>query len=116
MLFRSKESDIDPWQLPLSLPKNYWLYLNNYNQCNIAKSLAQPILIIQGGRDCQVTMTDFNLWKKNLAGKSNVQFKQYDKLNHIFVEGTGKSTPAEYDKSGNVASYLIDDIASFILK
>ncbi|MEO8151297.1 MAG: DUF3887 domain-containing protein [Bacteroidia bacterium] len=109
----TKESDIEPYQLPLSLPKNYWLALKAYNQIVTAKSLSCKILIMQGARDYQVTTTDYNLWQKELKGFPNVQFKLYDKLNHLFMEGTGKSTPDEYDKEGNVPEYVVSDVAAF---
>ncbi|MEO8149256.1 MAG: alpha/beta hydrolase [Bacteroidia bacterium] len=109
----TKESDIESYQLPLSLPKNYWLALKNYNQIVTAKSLSCKILIMQGVRDYQITTTDYNLWQKELKGFPNVQFKLYDKLNHLFMEGTGKSTPDEYDKEGNVPEYVVSGIADF---
>jgi uncharacterized protein len=109
----TKASDLENYQLPLSLPKNYWLALKNYNQVATAKSLSCKISIMQGARDYQVTTTDFNLWQKELKGMSNVQFKSYEKLNHLFMEGTGKSKPEEYDAEGNVPEYVIDDIAAF---
>lgn len=109
----SKESDIESYQLPLNLPKNYWLSLNTYNQIATTKSLSCKILIMQGARDCQVTTTDYNLWQKELKAFPNVGYKLYDKLNHLFMEGTGKSTPDEYDKEGNVPEYVVSDIAAF---
>ncbi len=109
----TKESDIESFQLPLSLPKNYWLALKGYNQVATAKTLGCKILIMQGGRDYQVTTADYNTWQKELKTFPNVQFKLYDKLNHFFIEGTGKSKPEEYDVEGNVPEYVIDDIAAF---
>ena len=41
-------------------------------------------------------------------------FISYPKLNHLFVEGKGKSTPAEYSAPGNVAKVVVDDIAKWI--
>jgi hypothetical protein len=61
-----------------------------------------------------VTDVDLNGWKTGLKSKSNVLFKTYPKMNHFFVEGDEKSSPAEYSKVGNVASTVIDDLASWI--
>jgi len=44
----------------------------------------------------------------------NVQFKLYPKLNHLFIEGDGKSTPAEYDSPGHVAEEVVAYIAAWI--
>jgi hypothetical protein len=43
-----------------------------------------------------------------------VRLKLYPKLNHLFMEGEGKSTPDEYSKPGNVAKEVIDDIVGWI--
>jgi hypothetical protein len=60
-------------------------------------------------------MDDFKLWEKALKNKKNVSFKSYPKLNHLFMEGEGKSVPAEYDTPGHVADYVVDDIAKWTL-
>lgn len=103
-------------QLPLNIPANYWISLNNYHPLETAIVLKQKMLLLQGERDYQVTMTDYNLWKDKLRGHKNAVFKSYPKLNHLFIEGEGKSLPKEYEKAGNVAYYVIDDIANWINK
>jgi hypothetical protein len=100
----------------LGVPAKYWLDLQGYNPPEVAKKLRQPILILQGKRDYQVTMDDFQGWKKALSSRKDVEFKVYPKLNHLFIEGEGKSTPVEYEKPGNVAKIVIDDIANWIKK
>src|SRR6185437_9476144 len=103
-------------QLPMGLTAEYWLFLHNYHQTQVAEKLKIPILILQGERDYQVRMTDFNLWKKSLDKNSNVTFQSYPKLNHLFIEGGGISTPAEYDTPGHVAEYVVNDISLWIKK
>lgn len=102
-------------EMPLGVPAHYWLDLRGYRAAEDARALKQPMLILQGERDYQVTMREFEGWKV-LASRKDVQLKSYPKLNHIFVEGEGKSLPAEYAKSGNVARYVIDDIAAWVKK
>ena len=102
--------------LPLGVPASYWKDINNYNQVKVAKSLTCPMLIMQGERDYQVTMVDFSLWRKELNGKPNVTFKSYPKLNHLYMEGNGKSTPSEYNQAGSIPEYVTKDIASWISK
>ena len=99
----------------LGVPPSYWLDLRGYSPPEMARDLKQPMLILQGERDYQVTMEDFQGWKA-LATKKNVQLKTYPKLNHLFIEGEGKSTPAEYSNPGNVAEYVVSDIAGWIMK
>lgn len=100
--------------LPLNLESKYWQSLIKYNQVQVAKKIKQPILVIQGERDYQVTMTDFNLWKQNLNDKPKNQFISYPTLNHLLIKGDGKSIPAEYEKQGNVDGQVIIDIATWI--
>jgi dienelactone hydrolase len=100
--------------LPLNLDSKYWQSLVKYNQVQVAKKLKQPILVLQGERDYQVTMTDFNLWKQNLSNKPKNEFISYPTLNHLFMKGEGKSTPSEYDKQGNVDFQIISDISNWI--
>ncbi|HTB07774.1 MAG TPA: DUF3887 domain-containing protein [Bacteroidia bacterium] len=102
--------------LPFKMDAMYWIDLNHYDQVKTAEGLTVPVLIMQGERDYQVTMTDFNLWKESLSTKPNVEFKSYPKLNHLFIEGVGKSVPAEYKKPGNVPDYVINDLANWINK
>lgn len=89
-------------------------YLQPQGQTAAARRLTLPMLILQGERDYQVTMEDYNLWQQVLKGKANVVYHSYPRLNHPFMEGDGKSTPMEYQMEGHVATYVIDDISSFI--
>jgi hypothetical protein len=102
-------------ELPLQLPARYWLALRGYMPAQDARTLKTPMLILQGERDYQVTMEDFEGWKI-LSSRKNVQLKSYPRLNHLFIEGEGKSTPEEYSKTGNIPPYVIDDITAWINK
>ena len=89
-------------------------YLQPQGQTAAARRLTLPMLILQGERDYRVTMEDYSLWQQVLKGKANVVYHSYPRLNHPFMEGDGKSTPMEYQMEGHVATYVIDDISSFI--
>ena len=102
--------------LPLSVPASYWLDLRGYQPAETAKNLKIPMLILRGERDYQVTVVDFDGWRKSLWERPDVEFKSYPKLNHFFIEGEGKITPAEYDLAGNIAPYVIEDIAAWIMR
>jgi len=103
-------------QLPLGVPGRYWLNLRGYRPQETANNLKMPMLILRAERDYQVTAADFMGWRTALAKRPDVEFKSYPKLNHFFIEGKGKITPAEYDLAGNVASYVIEDIAAWITR
>ncbi len=110
-------ADIDSPKMYLRFfPVPYLLDLQNYDPPNLAKTLKQPMLILQGGRDYQVTMKDFANWKAALSGRKNVSFKMYPTLTHIFMEGSEKPTPADYEKIGHVDVQVVNDIAGWILK
>jgi fermentation-respiration switch protein FrsA (DUF1100 family) len=101
-------------ELPFAVPASYWLDLRGYHPEKMAQALQQPMLVLQGERDYQVTMDDLSAWKMGLAGKSNVQFKSYPRLNHLFMEGEGVSSDEEYLKPGHVSALVVDDIANWI--
>ncbi len=98
----------------MGINAKYWLDLKNYNPTEVAQEIDRPILVLQGERDYQVTMVDFQNWKKALENKEKVDFKSFPNLNHIFIEGEGKSTPQEYSVKGNVSEEVIDYISRWI--
>jgi len=98
----------------LDAPISYWLDLRNYHPAETATAVKAPMLILQGARDYQVTTEDLEGWKKALSSRDNVQFKLYPALNHLFMTGEGKSTPAEYDVAGHVAEEVVADTAAWI--
>jgi dienelactone hydrolase len=101
--------------LPLGVSPAYWLDLRGYKPAEVAKALAMPLLIQQGERDYQVTPDqDFTGWKTTLAQKSNVVFKLYPGLNHLFILGQGKPNPSEYETPGHVSADVVKDIVDWI--
>ena len=97
-------------------PPSYWLDLRAHDPIAIAKTLQQPMLILQGGRDYQVTADDFENWKKGLGAAPTVTYRMYPKLNHLFSAGSGKSRPSEYEVAGNVDESVVRDTADWIEK
>lgn len=102
--------------LPMGLPAAYWEYLNHYDPTESLINVEIPVLIIQGERDYQVTMKDYELFREALAGKSNITFISYPELNHLFMEGEGPSSPAEYLEKRQVPEYVSRDLAGWIRK
>jgi hypothetical protein len=62
-----------------------------------------------------VTLADFEGWQKALALKKNATLRLYPELNHQFMPGSGKSTPAEYQLLNHVPPALLDDLAAWLL-
>jgi hypothetical protein len=100
--------------LPAMYPFSYWNYLHKINFIKLAQSNKKPVLVIQGERDYQVPITEYKLWNNALLNHNNYMFTSFAKLNHLFMEGEGKSTPAEYSVRGNVPEYFIEEIAKWI--
>jgi dienelactone hydrolase len=98
----------------MGMPAPYIRDLKGYDPAAEMRKLKVPALFLQGERDYQVRMTDFERWKQALEGRTDVSFKSYPKLNHLFTAGEGKSTPAEYQKPGHVDQQVIEDIAAWI--
>ncbi len=98
----------------LNAPASYWFDLKDYHPAEMARTQTVPMLILQGERDYQVTMVDFENWRAALSARSDVQFKSYPDLNHLFITGEGKSRPEEYQQPGHVAQAVVDDIAAWV--
>ncbi len=110
----SLSRDTPAEQLPFGVAAAYWLDLRDYHPAEEAAKLAQPILILQGQRDYQVTMEDYAGWEETLRKRPSVTFNLYPNLNHLFMTGAGKSGPADYAGAGHVAETVIDDIARWV--
>jgi dienelactone hydrolase len=104
-----------PGDLPFGMGRAYWSYLERYDAPEVAAGLSQPVLVLQGGRDYQVTGEDLEGWRRALAGRAGVTFRVYPDLNHLFMTGEGRSTPEEYETAGNVAAVVVEDVAAWIL-
>ena len=89
-------------------------YLQPQQQVQTAQQLSLPILILQGERDYQVTMTDYRLWQQAIGERNGVVMRSYPALNHLFLEGEGPSTPMEYQRQSHIPQQVIDDIAAFV--
>jgi hypothetical protein len=108
-------SPVSAPDLPLGISVAYWQDLREHNVVEIAKSLELPILVLQGGRDYQVLAAeDYQGWKDALQNKDNVTFQLFPELNHLFLEGEGKSTPQEYMVEGHVQEKVVITIAQWL--
>lgn len=101
-------------ELPLGVPQSFWKSIEAVDARADAQALRTPLLMLHGGRDFQVPDTDWVLWQKALATRSDVQWRAYPALNHIGIAGTGRSSLQEYTQPGHVDATLIDDVATWI--
>ena len=108
----AKPGDVGP---PiLGIPPGYWADLNAYDPAATAARLSLPLLILQGGRDYQVTAENLKRFKTALAGHPNVTIREFPSLNHLFVSGEGISRPEEYQRPGHIDAAVIETLAGFV--
>jgi uncharacterized protein len=102
--------------LPLGAPASYWLDVRGYDPVQTAAALHKPTLILQGGRDYQVTVDDdLARWTAGLEGDPAVAVRLYPRLNHLFTPGSGPCSPAEYEPVQHVDPVVVGDIAAWIV-
>lgn len=97
-----------------SVPSGYWEDFSEYIPLGDAGKISVPMLFLQGGRDYQVTVEDFELWRKAMGDRPGTSFRLYRNLNHLMQKGIGKSTPQEYLRPQRVDSRIAADIAAFV--
>jgi dienelactone hydrolase len=107
-LERLEDPAVGDDELIMGMKKSYW----KYDPAKTARALTQPMLVLQGGMDYQVTLEDFEGWIAGLAGKDNVTFRMYPALFHLFMKGSLDN--ADYEKAGHVEKDVIDDIVGWI--
>jgi uncharacterized protein len=93
----------------------YYLSALHYHEVATARTIPQPLLLLQGDRDYQATVTnDLDVWLKGLKGRKDVTAVRFPNANHLFLNGTGPPTPLEYNKPGHVDPKVISTIAGWI--
>jgi uncharacterized protein len=104
-----------PQDLPFGVPAAYWLDQRDYDAPKAAAALGKPLLIVQGGRDYQVTVADdLSRWQAALDGRPDVTIQVYPADNHLFFPGEGPSTPAEYEPAQHMDPEVVAGIAGWL--
>lgn len=110
-----RRNEAKPGDTLLGAPIEYWRTLERMKPLRFAREWDKPMLILQGGRDYQVDVKkDFGVWKSTLAGRTKVNLRVFDNLNHLFHAGSGPSKPEEYKQPGSVDARVIAYIADWI--
>jgi len=105
------------WQEPFGgVPAVYWRDWLSRDPAAELKKLKLPVLLLQGGRDTQVSTADYELLKTALAARpAPHQERLFPELNHLFIAAkTGKV--AEYTIPGQVDARVTVTIAAFVKK
>jgi fermentation-respiration switch protein FrsA (DUF1100 family) len=102
--------------LLMGAPAAYWLDLRGYDPVAALLDRSEPVLLIQGGRDYQVTPAMLDEFLGRLGKRENTTIRRYPSLNHLLIAGEGVPRPAEYATAGNVSEEVIADVANWVLQ
>ena len=115
--------DLDKLQDIDSLPEDepvagaypaYWKWFEDYDILQAAGEITQPVLLLQGEEDYQVTMEDFGIWQEHFGGKENWTLKSRPGLTHLFTPGQKAEGSMAYTGEEKTDAQVILDIAEFV--
>ncbi|WP_052343631.1 S-layer homology domain-containing protein [Bacillus massiliigorillae] len=101
-----------------ALPQASWWYdLRNYVPADLIKKQEIPMFVVQGGKDIQVPVSDYEQLKGELKERTNVQYKLYPNMFHGLANWEGEPNgTTEYMTPGIVPQELITDISNWMKK
>lgn len=100
--------------LPFGTKPKYWLFDRNYKVLDEAKKLSLPMVLIQGGRDFNVTKKDYDLWLEAMMGKTNFKSHWLQNLDHMYFEGTGTAKPEDITAPQHPSKVVGEKMSEFI--
>lgn len=98
----------------LGAPAGYFRSTEELDPVAEARAVRQPLLILHGGRDLQVTETDWQAWDAAFADDPRVTLKRYPELGHLGITANAGSPMATYFTPGHVDEALIEDVAAWV--
>ena len=75
-----------------------------------------PLIVLQGEEDFENGLEDFRAWRTVLKGRAHTEYRSFKKLNHYFINYSGKKDATEYDTAGKVNTSVTDVIAAWCLE
>ncbi|PLS17821.1 hypothetical protein CVD28_08970 [Bacillus sp. M6-12] len=115
-LINDPQYSTDKFPANFKLQNPYWWYdIRDYVPAELAKKQNVPMLLLQGGKDMQVEPSQLDVWKKELANRSDVDYKQYPDMFHMLINYPGAvNGMTEYMTPGNVPEVFMSDIAKWV--
>lgn len=98
----------------MGVPVSYWRKLQKVGGPEAALEGEWPMLVVQGGKDQQVSVANFDEWEKKLKGRPNCTFKFYPDLNHLLQNGGGTMTLKEIGLPRQVNESVLQDVSEWI--
>lgn len=102
-------------EAPLGLSVAYLRSTEALDPVAEARALEQPLLIMHGGRDIQVTALDWQAWQDAFDADPRVTLRHYPELGHLGIPSDPDDPLAAYQQPGRVDESLLDDVAAWIL-
>lgn len=83
---------------------HWWQQILSIDQLDTLQKIKSPLLIIQGGRDTSVSpqKTDELMQRLKELGKSNIEYRRYEALDHGLKNSDGKSLRKEVIRDINI--------------
>ncbi|WP_246843079.1 hypothetical protein [Allokutzneria sp. NRRL B-24872] len=73
------------------------------------------MLILQGGRDYQVTVADDLVrWRAGLAHRQDVVIRVHESCDHVFFAGSGPSAPTDYLSPQHADPAVVAGVADWL--
>lgn len=106
----------DASQRVLGAKGSYWLDVCSRDLPAQLRASALPVLVLQGGNDCQVGRADFEALQAALAARGDppATCTLYPELNHLFVPVEGQSTGAEYAQPADMDPRVAKAVADWV--
>lgn len=111
-----REGKLPPGRNLMGAPVRYWKnLLARPLTPKVLSGLKQPVLVVQGGKDCQVRKTDYELLVAALeAREAPHEAHFFPELNHLFMPCVGPSTGIEYRVAGKLDPRLPSAVATWV--
>ena len=82
----------------------------------ITKHSTFPLLLLQGERDFETPLSQFERWQTLFTGRSHTAYHQYRELGHYLWPGSAEPSAADYDAPNTVSNQVIGDIANWCVE
>ena len=106
--------DVAEMQQVLGAPAAYFRSTEELDPVAEARVLSQPLLVMLGGRDIQVTDVDWQAWRGAFGDDPRVTLKHYPELGHLGMVADPGNPMANYLQPAHVDEQLIDDVSARI--
>lgn len=95
-------------------PRSYWQDMLDLDPTLDVAQVALPIFVVQGERDYQVGLADYDRWKAALHGRTNARFQRFPGLDHTLAYGTGPSSHYDYYLARHVDAAVITELVRWL--